>query len=112
MNKKQFLSSIILKVSLSHETRDMSIFNRYTQTKEIPLEVLQKSDKITDPVPECGTIYILSVSPSHIAVRWLGEEFALSIGEQANSKQYRVDNPYLSFDGIQLSLEYINTSKA
>lgn len=95
-----------LVVEVFHETRDMTVFNRTSDTAVIPFNKFRKG-VITDATERYGGgVEILDFSEERTVLRWEGKEYEVKLGEQVKTASYAIENPYLSYEGIWVVFKY------
>lgn len=78
----------------------MSVGIHDSDTFVVPIEELAAGQTVA------GTVHIVSVSPQCIIANYKGHELTVNFGEAVSSKESGSGNPYLSYEGFSVRLEY------
>lgn len=97
-----------LVLTLIHSTRDMSVANStkiidfYTYNE---LKGLEGKEDIS-LMSKCPPCRVVSVSEDTIVVSWCRQYYTIGLGETAETEEYAIDNPYLSWEGVSMKMKY------
>lgn len=95
-----------LRVSAIHETRDMSVFHRFSEDRVFPFAALRKGEALDTAGLNCGKITAVDVSEERVVLHWDPKEYEVTAGSTVKTDSYAIDNPYLSYEGLSLKFEY------
>ena len=97
-----------LEVTAIHSTQDMSVANSTKFTNFYPYREVESmvGKSGVSPISECAPWRIISASNDEVVIEWQRKQYTVKVGETIHTESYAIDNPYLSWEGISLSLKY------
>lgn len=101
-----------LKVTIVHETWDMSIHNVYSRCQLVDASDLKAGASIDLGALDGGVLTILAVDPEAVSLVWEKEKYIVPMMSSVETPVYRVPNPYLTADSVNLIFEYRTVPEA
>ena len=95
-----------LKVTVVHDTWDMSVHNFYSRCVSWEMRDMKVGATLDLRELDGGVLTILSVSDDVVILEWGEEEYAVPMNSVIETPAYRVQNPYLTADSVNLIFEY------
>lgn len=106
VEKNDDLTINCLELTAINRTRDMSVANESRVSGFYAFNEMEQIVGKDIALMEHCSPRIQSVTEKEVTVGWLSETYTLCPGNTVESKEYAIDNPYLSWDGISLKMEY------
>ena len=106
VEKNDDLTINCLELTAINRTRDMSVANESRVSGFYPFQEMERIVGKDIALMEHCSPRIQSVTEKEVTVGWLSETYTLCPGDTVKSQEYAIDNPYLSWDGISLKMEY------
>lgn len=96
-----------LTVTAVRNTMDMSVSNSISKTEFYPYrEIEQIVGKEISLMGKFPSFFVENLTENEVIINWCGTRYPVKIGEDIKSKEYAVDNPRLSWEGILLKMKY------
>lgn len=98
---------ICLSIYMAHKVRDMSVGNYFEdKMAPIPYAELRAGETIDCSRIRGGEVRVVDVSPEKITLETEGKTLELELEDKAGCGAYAVDNPYVTFETIELCFYY------
>ena len=97
-----------LELTAIRRTRDMSVANVIRTIAFFPYREIESVVGKDITLTKYCSPRVESVTENEVTVCWGEKSYTLHPGDDIETEEYAIDNPYLSWDGISLNIKYSN----